>query len=262
MTKPITAVLAEIPDLVAEVECTAAIGAPNPSVKVQIRRPLPDSRPPTDLAVIDLLRTDPLEGAFIGKPKDDGHDTTSHLLDRLGICCRLVAEERAEAGLPQPEPGYGTWAGVCRYLTATIDWWTSEPGVSEDVDWEVRQIWKTLRTAARAPRDEPIPLRCPVIGCGDRAELQPGGQWLLCDSGHRRDIKAEKMRFLSMQEWTLAQCRHKLVEHLSQSVHAKTMEAWVQRGKLTPVRHTRKGVAVYSFAAVMVLARHARKRSA
>lgn len=248
--KTIPTLLHEIPELAIEVQMTAGIGAPNPTVRPQIRRPQPGSRPPLDLGVIDLMRADPLEDLIIG-----AGDATSHLVDRLGMCVRMVAEERELAGLSMPEPQFGTFSGTCAYLASTSGWWLSEAGLSEDVSWETRKVWKALRSAANAPEEEEPPLKCPVLGCQDRTHLQPGGKWVLCPSGHQRDVEAEKMHFLGMQEWTLAQSRRKLEEHFAQKVPIKTMEAWVRRDKLKPVRHTRNGTAVYSFSAVMVLAK-------
>lgn len=243
--KYITTILTEIPELVIEVSQTLAIGAPNPTPKVRVRRTVPGSRPPMNLDSIDLLRRDPLDGLVISQGAAD-----SHLLDRLGMCVRMVAEERADAGLTSPDEAYGDWSSVVGYLSETADWWTSQPGLGEDIDHEIRQVHRALERAARVP---PSPPRfvCTRLGCGATAHLQDGGRWVLCHNGHTLDVEAEKGRHLSMQDWTLTEIHSALRTYLGRDVPIETLRTWAKRGHLQPVR---EGSRRYNFGAAARLA--------
>lgn len=231
--KTIPTLLHEIPELAIEVQMTAGIGAPNPGLKsAGGGRPAPGSRPPTDLQVIDLLRADPLEDLVIGARDAHGNPLPagSHLLDRLGLCVRMVAEERSVAGLSAPEPSYEGFSGRCGYLASTASWWLAERGLSEDISDEVIKIHRALEQADRVVREPTY--RCDK--CGARAHKQPGDQWMLCESGHQmlgagaiRDKlrKSKPMTAVAMErEWGD-----------SIGINATTISSWSRRGWLTPV---------------------------
>lgn len=219
-----TTMLAEIPDLAVEVAQTA--DAPNPAPRADRHiRSTPGSRPTANITVIDLLRTDALDNLVIA----DHRPATSHLLDRLGMCVRMVAEERAADGLDGPEESYGTWAGVTGYLTATAPWWASVPGLNEDVDWEIRKVHQALQQAARVPREP----RYVCDQCGDFAHPQPGGQWMLCESGHQMlGEGAVRAKLQATRPMTAAAMEREWGETLG--LRAKTISEWSRRGLLAP----------------------------
>lgn len=168
-SRPITDILGELIDLATQVWETW--DAPNPAPRSdRTIRGMPGSRPPTNLQALDLLRTDPLDGLTIGHGAAD-----SHLLDRLSMCVRMIAEERTQAGMTTPAERYGDWSSVTDYLLSTASWWQSEPGLADDIDTEIRRVHRALEQAARVPHD-PV-YRC---DCGGQLAPQPGGMWMEC----------------------------------------------------------------------------------
>ena len=241
--------LAEIPELATQVD-TAPPARAEPT-----SRPTPGSRPPLDLAVLHAHMP------------DGGRDYVgAGLRGQLGMCVRLVIEEESDADGPPRLPDYpdDTWAGIAGWLLRTHDWWSQQPW-ADDIEHEVRQVWRTLRGLARVA-DQPR-LTCTRYGCNAPAEIQPGGRWVRCANNHSLDIDAERGRHLSMQDWTLAECRKALVQYQDKRVPQSKLEKWVSRGQLQPIRHEwrkkrERPVAVYNFGAVMRLvtqweARHA-----
>lgn len=244
--KAIPTLLAEIPELAIEVQKTAGVGAPNPTVRPQIRRPQPGSRPPLDLGVIDLMRADPLEDLIIG-----AGDATSHLIDRLGMCVRMVAEERELVGLSMPEPQFGTFSGTCAYLASTSGWWLSEAGLSEDVSRETRKVWKALADVAKV-REEYHP-HC--RDCGWRLDSMDGGTWYSC-SGCGRDYT------LDADIKALGQIQTAPLSEVAQviDVPVKTLHRWVKAGLLAPEPEKRGNANVFHIDAARKVAdrmRHA-----
>lgn len=221
---PITAILADIPGLAADVWLTR--DAPNPAPKADRHiRSTPGSRPTANVTVIDLLRTDAHDDLVIA----DDRPATSHLLDRLGMCVRMVAEEREHAGLDSPDEGYGTWAGVTGYLIATAPWWTTQPGLADDVDWETRKVHQALQQAARVPHEP----RYVCDQCGDQAHPQPGGQWMLCESGHQiPGAGAVRAKLQASRPMTAVAMEREWGEALG--LRAKTIAEWARRGLLAP----------------------------
>ena len=238
--------LAEIPDLAVEVAQTVGVGAPNPETRVNIRHGKPSSKPPLDLTAWDLLRPDPLEGVTIGKGA-----AASHLIDRLGMCVRMVAEERELAGLPQPEPAYGTFAETCGYLAATASWWLDERGLAEDVGHEVGQVHHALARAARVPK--PWRHKCRdcdgtvILADRNRQEVEPAdaafGLCLQCD---RTYALGASMRALSEVGDPIP--LHSIAPMLD--VPLRTLHRWAEQGKITPVAerpatHRRRATGLY-----------------
>lgn len=222
MIKPLDAVLREIPDLVAEVWATRDAPNPAPRADRHIHTP-PGSRAPANLDVIDLLRTDPAETIVIGTGQ-----ATSHLLDRLGMCCRLIAEERSLVGLDMPQPGYGQWSGVVGYLIATLSWWTAERGVAEDVEHDIRGVHSALERASRTPQEPRY--RCDR--CGWALEPQPGGEWMRCTGCHQEAPGAGAIRdkLRRAKPMTAAAMEREWGESLG--LRADTIGAWARRGWL------------------------------
>ena len=107
--------LERIPDLAVEVELTR--DAPNPGPeRVGGGRPMPGSRPPLNVAVIDALRPilDP----------EDWHQTP---LWHLVVAQRAARDELHTAGVPDaelPTPAeFPTYASEAGWLLATMDQW-------------------------------------------------------------------------------------------------------------------------------------------
>lgn len=242
--KTITTILYEICEHAIEVEQTH--NAPNPAPRANIHiRTVPDSRPPTDLTTWDLLRPDPLDGLTIGKG-----NAPSHLIDRLGMCVRMIAEERAQAGLDAPEPAYGTFAATTGYLASTASWWTAEHGLNVDVDHEVRQVHKTLRQQARV-RPEYRP-RC--RDCEWELSPMDGGSWYRC-SGCNRDytIDADLKALGQIQSAPLSEISTIV------NVPVKTLHRWVKAGLLTPDDRRRGNARIYHIEAVRRVAERMRQ---
>lgn len=204
------ALLAETPDLAAEVEATR--DHPNPGAKAARGAPTSGPRPPTDIATLYALL-----------PDGDADYEGRGLRGVLAMCCRLVIEEMADvlptADIP-PWPS-DTWAGICGWLDTTLDWWTTTPWAA-DIDSDIRAVHDELRELARVRR-EPVYL-CPK--CGDVMRLQDGGQWLRCDSGHDEpaDLEARYRRRPMAPSSALAD---------EFGITQGLIRLWKHRGKLT-----------------------------
>lgn len=237
--KSITAMLAEIPELVCQVD-----DAPRPK-GTGSARPVPGSRPPLSLAVLHAHMPDGGR-EYVG----------AGLRGQLGMCVRMIIEEDPDSGTPQmPDYPSDTWSGICGWLAQTHDWWSQQPW-ADDISHEIRQVWGTLRGLAHIT-DHPR-FRCTRYGCRAVAEMQEGGRWVRCASGHTLDVEAERGRHLSMQDWSLAECRKALLQYQGKRVPQSRLEKWVERGQLLPIRHEwrkkrEKPVAIYNFGAVMRL---------
>lgn len=236
--KTIPTLLAEIPELAIEVQMTAGIGAPNPGLKsAGGGRPAPGSRPPTDLQVIDLLRADPLEDLVIGARDAHGNPLPagSHLLDRLGLCVRMVAEERSVAGLSAPEPSYEGFSGRCGYLASTASWWLAERGLSEDISDEVIKIHRALEQADRVVREPTYRCR----RCGNRLIPQPGGIWMRCEGCFHQEPGQAAIRdkIRKHKPMTAGAMEREWGDSLGLS--AKRISQWKARGLIKPVGEVR-----------------------
>lgn len=167
---------------------------------------------------------------------EDGDPTGSLLLELL-TAVRVVVEEfaddRPQWADPLPDWPDHTWTAVCAWLRLCAPLWSSDAFTEEWVGDAVRKAHTGLRQLTRAPRE--ARLRCSVPGCIDRAHMQPGDQWLLCEAGHQIDIEAERWTFLENQDWTLAETRDACRTWLGVSVSMHTLNSWVRRGKLRPV---------------------------
>lgn len=162
-------------------------------------------------------------------------DNTGPLLADLLMAVRVIVEEFADtprAGQLPDWPDH-TWSPVCAWLRLCAPLWSSDAFTEEWVGDAVRKAHTGLRQLTRAPRE--VRLRCSVPGCIDRAHMQPGDQWLLCEAGHQIDIEAERWSFLENQDWTLAETRDACRTWLGVSVSMHTLNSWVRRGKLRPV---------------------------
>lgn len=238
--------LQQIPYLALEVALTA--DAPNPGQSSEKGRGGGEPAAPANLHVLDLLAI-----------RDTSDYGTAPLL-QLVECSRIIWEsldDDAKQAHPQPEipdGGEPSWSSECGWLHQV--WPTALAYLdASDLGWVeqcIADVYGRLATAARL--SDPPRFQCTRLGCGATAELQAGGRWVMCRDGHTLDVEAEKGRHLSMQDWTLAECRRALVTYLAKRVPQSKLEKWVQRGDLKPVGwvKTHKGgrVSLYNFGAV------------
>jgi len=204
--RPITHMLAELPNLAAEVFLTWT--TPNPAPKAdRTIRSVPGSRPPTRLDVWDALR-----------PDQKGDLRLLH-----GWCITIDEVSDGElAPIPEQTP---TWNGVARYLTETWPWWRTHE-LADDCHHEIRQVHGRLRSRARIP--PPPRYRCPR--CGDRAHMRDNNSWLSCDSGHTIDHRAEIARAMATRPpMTVGQIAAEL------GVKRDTIKKWIARRGIEPV---------------------------
>lgn len=154
-------------------------------------------------------------------------------LDRLVIAggnllttwVRLVAEERAAEGITDLAPGPATDA-LCSWLASRHDWIDAQPWADE-YRRDVRQLHGHLRQLCRIAAPRPV-WRCTVEGCGDVADPQPGGEWMLCRSGHELPGLAAMRRDVA-REWVTAR---QATERYG--IPAGTVRYWRHRGWIEP----------------------------
>lgn len=205
--RPITHMLAELPNLAAEVFLTWT--TPNPAPKAdRTIRSVPGSRPPTRLDVWDALR-----------PDQKGDLRLLH-----GWCITIDEVSDGElAPIPEQTP---TWNGVARYLTETWPWWRTHE-LADDCTHEISAVHGRLRTLARTPRTP----HYVCSTCGGRAHPQPGGQWMRCDEGHEQSgIGAIRDQFRRLRPMT----SQAMEEHYGDTIglNAATIASWARRGWL------------------------------
>lgn len=222
--RPVTVLLHELPGLVTEVWLTR--DAPNPSERAAIHtRSVPGSRPPLNLDVLDLMRTD-----------DKGDLQLLH-------GWAVAIDELSEGSLAPIPPREPDWSTVCRYLAETWEWWRRQ-ALCTDCEDEIRGVHARLSRLARVPQRPRE--RCPECGAPARRH----DATIRCRDGHEVDVQAAKRAWLDAQVWTLAQCRKAANDHLNCPVSQKKVEKWVQRGQLVTVGYDNRGVALYRFADV------------
>ena len=149
------------------------------------------------------------------------------------------------------------WPSITAWLIDTAPMWQADPYSVGFVDDSVRRCWSGLVALVRLPRD--MRMQCTRLGCGERAHMQPGGQWVVCEGGHTIDVNAERWRFLGGQDLTLPEARTWFRVWLGDEVPMSTLTSWVDRKKITPMRTVRRGprqVALYNFGALAKLRRH------
>lgn len=222
--------LHEIPDLA--VEAWQTIDAPHRSATTGGHKPTKAAAHPAPTNLHALVA--------LWAPTDadiDQGDPTGSLLLELLMAVRVVVEEfaddRPQWADPLPDWPERTWTAVCAWLRLCAPLWSSDPFTEEWVGDAVRRAYTGLRALVRAPKE--VRLRCSVPGCIDRARVQPGDQWLLCEAGHQVDIEAQRWTFLDNQDWTLAETRDACQTWLGAKVSLHTLNAWVRRGRLRPV---------------------------
>ncbi|MGD7788204.1 hypothetical protein ACQCX2_07755 [Propionibacteriaceae bacterium Y1700] len=208
MTDTITQ-LRQLPGLAAE--CWLTWDAPNPAPRAsEGKRTPPGSKPPTDLSAWDALR-----------PDEKGQ------LAVLASWARLVAEERDNQGLTQPEPPANTWAACCDYLIAVGTFWAGAAW-RDELEHEVAKVWRTLRTQARTPPEQ----RYKCTHCGGRAHMRDGGSWLSCeDCGKVMDHRAEIARAMATRP---PMTRHQIAAELG--VPVDTVKKRITRYGIEPER--------------------------
>lgn len=231
--------LAHLPLLVAEILLTLGAGAPNPGERAgRGRRPKPGSKPPGSLDVVELtVREDDRPGSLVPLP-------------RLVECSRLIWEsldddEKADLGVPESPP---TWRAECAWLERA--WPTAQTtldaSVYEWVEDEIAAVYGQLCAMARLRAE--LPMVCTRLGCGNRAHLQPGNRWLVCEGGHTLDVQAERGRWLSSQDWTLNETHSALRLYVGTDVPLGSLKGWAARGHILPINNRRP--LKYNFGAV------------
>lgn len=220
-TEPVADVLDRlkvIPDLATE----AFLGwnHPNPTEKAGRQAPgAPDTRCPTDLAVLDALRPDP-------------NGKSASLRGTLAMAVRAVWEDARVEGSTVPDLAEDpTIAGECGWLVATAVFWRSDRWLTEYVTDQVGHVYGELLRLVRMPR--PQRLVCPR--CDFPVHPQADGAYYQCEAGHIIDHHAEIRRMGQLQEMTLAE----IAEHTG--VPEKTLHRWAKAGWVTPVTDKRRG---------------------
>lgn len=249
VTEPATTTLGrleQIPLLVAEALMTA--DAPNPSGRAERTKRTKNPHPPAPANLGHLVALTPPTDAQI-----DAYGADGGLMLELLMAVRHLVEEHD--GMPD-WPAHD-WSSIAGWLIDTAPVWQADPYSAGFVDDSVRRCWSGLVALVRLPRD--MRMQCTRLGCGERAHLQPGGQWVVCEGGHTLDVDAERGRFLAMQDLTLTEAQTWFRVWLGELVPLDTMKSWVRRGRIEPIRHQRRGareVALFNFGALASLRRH------
>lgn len=202
-------------------------------------RSVPGSRPPVNLAVIDLTRhrkpthdpTQPLRAQgpvwfdSRGRPHADT-GLTGGILSTLADWTRLAEGELLDAG--QIEPGtladQPTVDSECAWLLRHVVWITEQQWCTELAD-DVRQMVADCRQVLRIrPEYQP---RCLSEGC--RAELEQHVGWWECPAC-KRDYRDERMVLALQQPMTAEQIAKSGIA----DVTASTIRTWRDRGHLAP----------------------------
>ena len=229
--------LHQIPHLVTEI--IATLGAPNPDGETARRTHIPASRPPLDLHIVDLLRTT--------DHRDESHSRVPII--RLAECSRIAWEALPDdQRATHPQPDQLAWETECQWLANA---WPAALAHLHAVDiaWIENDIADIHAALCQAARLKPaLPMRCTRLGCGNRAHLQPGNRWLVCEGGHTLDVEAERGRWLSMQDWTITETHSALKLYRGIDVPIGSLKGWAARGKLQPVDSHRP--QRYNFGAV------------
>lgn len=199
MARPITILLHELPGLVTEVWLTR--DAPNPSDRAVIHtRTVPGSRPPLNLEVLDLMRTD-----------DKGDLQLLH-------GWAVAIDELSDGTLAPIPPRVPDWSTVSRYLADTWEWWRWQ-ALCTDCEAEIRDVHTRLSRLARTPQRQ----RYACAECGERASRQ--GDLMVCVEGH--EIEWES------RAHGLALTAQKIADRWD--IPAGTIRRWKQEGLIKPV---------------------------
>lgn len=229
----------DIPQLVAEIWQTAAIGAPNPGgEQAQTSRPKAGSKPPVSMALIHALRTD-----------------HRGLLAQYRDICHAV---KAITDCPTPVDDQADWTQVSEWLLATVSYWQTGGEVEDNIHNQICRIREPLAALAREPR--PVEFQCMIYGCQGTIEASTvttaEGHKLMtpdtCSNGHKVDHAEVARRAARMSDYPLAELGPML------GVPAKTLHDWKARGLIAPIRK-RAGVAVYNYEAVYLVAQNLRR---
>ena len=224
---PLT-MLREIPYRAVEAILTAQ--APNPAARSERtkkpKHPAPSA--PINLGVLDALRPDP-----------DGIGATIHA--EIAQAVRAVWEDHPHLDLPTP-----SLSGDCAWLITHAHLWQADEFLGEFVADAATTAHRALERLCNV--EPAMRYRCPRLGCGARAHMQPGNRWLVCESGHTLDVEAERGRFLSMQDWTLTETASALRIYRGTETPLNTLKTWVKRGRIVPVDDRRP--QRFNFAAV------------
>ena len=251
VTEPATTTLGrleQIPLLVAEALLTA--DAPNPSGRAERTKRTKNPHPPAPANLGSLVALSPPSDDLVDR---NTTERTGKLMLELLMAVRHLVEDRD--GMPD-WPAHD-WASITGWLIDTEPVWSADEFSREWVSDSVKRCWKGLRELVRLQQD--MRMVCPRLGCGERAHMQPGGQWMVCEGGHTLDVNAERGRFLQGQDLTLSEARTWFRVWLGDDVPLDTMKSWVRRERIEPIRHQWRGrreVALFNFGALARLRQH------
>ena len=191
--------------------------------------PVPTSRPPLNLAVIDLTRR--------GRVHDDpiAHMTTrsAGVVTMLASWTRLAHGEMLDTDTATTEPAtHPTGATECAWLLRHIVWILAQQWVTEFAE-DVAIADRDVR-AALHERREYLP-RCDR--CGYRLEAMDAGSWYRCTGCQRViDHWAELKRLAEIQPpMTLPELSAAI------NVPLKTLHDWHRRGLIAPAGDAKRG---------------------
>lgn len=143
----------------------------------------PGSKPPLRLDVLHLTDQRLKPGWYGDDPRAENPGDRYGILAELALWTRAVMEDRMDADLFKPElTEHPTVASECAWLLSVWDYIAAQryaEDLGQDIDRMTRQV-----KAALGVKD--LNLKCP--DCADRLQLQAGGQWAECDSGHQVDV--------------------------------------------------------------------------
>ncbi|TDT31113.1 MerR family transcriptional regulator [Naumannella halotolerans] len=236
--------LAQIVELATEVEMTLAIGAPNPGLHTDhVRRSVPGSRPPTDVAALHASMPGERNG----------------LRAELVTSVQMIIEEMAdEPGRTADIPDWpsDTWSGICEWLRLTSAWWMRQPW-SVDVEAGIQRVHAELRHMARVPK--PLRVDCTTHGCHgsifpELRETAEGPRFYAeqCENGHLVDRHEAVRRAYRLSDYPLSEIAGMI------DIPVKTLHRWAKSGAITPVRRARNA-ALYNLEAVRLAATRLRR---
>lgn len=218
--------LRDLPDRYAI--CDAIKAGEHISDGEDITRSIPGSRPPLNIAILDLTRN---QGSH---PDPIAHMTVDRgLVAMLESWTRLAEAEMLDDGQePEPLTTPPTVATECDWLLRNIVWVLEQQWVTELAD-DLAKADKAVKAALRE-RPEYLP-RCDR--CGWRLEAKDGGSWYSC-TGCRRVIDhwAELKRLAEIQP-------PMTIKELATAVDVpmETVKGWVKSGALTAVNDVKRG---------------------
>lgn len=142
--------------------------------------------------------------------------------DALTTWVRTCMEERAAEGITDLAPE-DTDEAKCSWIASRLDWVDSQLWADE-LHAEIRGLHGRLR-AICVIHTRPV-WTCGI--CGDIADEQPGGEWMLCRSGHQVPGRAVMRRDIAKQRLTSRQLRDVY------GIAPGTLRRWKHEGWVKP----------------------------